>query len=944
MSITQPTFLANGLSAGFYTDKNHILGLKCYNLIRIKLMENYGTQFSEQLQKACELSGARWAMWLSFGENGWQIQKHSRWGKVGKAAFDELIRQPVISAWMAGTLHTGRVRSRSLGNTAPRYGCQRLTAIADKTHSKVLLIGADGLTERNLGMWRLLSIDNGSDHSSQDEKTAHNGSGKENIQQKLRISPIEDVGQKSFLDGKPFEENIVVIVSRAIAQGKDLHEVSAMVIEALCKVFGTDRAAIFLISNDGKRLREFSQQLFDTPLVLPVDQSLAGYVYETGKALRLDDTSQAPRFFGDKSMVGSVLAVPLTAQGQVFGVLMVERVAREHFTPQDEQLLSVIASQLVGLLVNLDNYQMARRWSRSLELIHQVLENIVELHEEDQINQKYAELIADYFGYDFVVILLPDAALKHLVVRGVGGRHAEMLHLGMKYPANQGITGRVFRSGTSFFSNEVANEPIYFSLTDYQAGSEICVPLKEGEQVIGLINLEESARDSFTDSDIVIIESLAGILSSVIMKARRYQMLQEKVRQIQAVRETGLDILADLDLNTLLARIVQRVRGLVNAKGAEIGLVEDDQSGVRIQTSVNPWYDFTGHLIPRGTGVAGKVLETGKPVRVKDYATWPDRLWPGTQVGFKAVAGVPLLLKGRVVGTLIVQDDNPEREFSLEDIAILELIARSVSTAIHNAQLYNELQERIKAQKEAEARLIQSERMATAGRLTASIAHEINNPLQALRNFLDLAGREELGINDRKKYLSVASDELDRLTTIVQRMLDFYRPGARDRTLVNLNDIISKVLTLMSNQFRAKNIVVHTDLFDELPRAMVVPSQIQQVLLNLVLNATEAMPNGGELFIQSKVISRREAKTSQQRKLAVTLPTEVEILVSDNGVGLSAEDREHLFEPFISNKENGIGLGLSVSYGIVQAHGGTLSLVEQEKPGACFRVILPTGV
>ena len=157
-------------------------------------------------------------------------------------------------------------------------------------------------------------------------------------------------------------------------------------------------------------------------------------------------------------------------------------------------------------------------------------------------------------------------------------------------------------------------------------------------------------------------------------------------------------------------------------------------------------------------------------------------------------------------------DDQEGREFSIDDINTLQMIAQNIALAIHNAQLYKELNESIEAKRQTENMLVQSERMAAAGRLTASIAHEINNPLQALQNCLYLADHAELGTNERQKYITMARSELERLNTTVQRMLDYYRPGAKDRQLTDLNEMIGRIVDLIIPQLKKNGILVETDL------------------------------------------------------------------------------------------------------------------------------------
>jgi signal transduction histidine kinase len=155
-------------------------------------------------------------------------------------------------------------------------------------------------------------------------------------------------------------------------------------------------------------------------------------------------------------------------------------------------------------------------------------------------------------------------------------------------------------------------------------------------------------------------------------------------------------------------------------------------------------------------------------------------------------------------------------------------------------------------------------------------------------------------------------------------MLDFYRPGSVDPQRVNLVILIRRVIKLLSAQLEGRNIQVITRLSSKIPSILAVSSQLEQVFINLFLNAYDAMPEGGELHV-----SAHQAEDT------------VEVLVQDSGPGVSEENRTRIFEPFVSTKKGGTGLGLTVSYGIIAAHGGSLDLVTGHGPGACFMVSLP---
>ncbi len=260
------------------------------------------------------------------------------------------------------------------------------------------------------------------------------------------------------------------------------------------------------------------------------------------------------------------------------------------------------------------------------------------------------------------------------------------------------------------------------------------------------------------------------------------------------------------------------------------------------------------------------------------------------------------------------------------DLELFHILANQSLVALENARLYADLRAYVRKVEESQQALLRSEKMAAAGRLTASIAHEVNNPLQSVQNCLHLAGREDVPAEKRKEYFELARTELERLMKTMHRMLDFYRPGSTKMERVDVLELLKHVLGLTSQQMGQRHIEVTTDLPDSLPAVYAVNSQVQQIFINLILNAFDVMPGGGSLAIRAKVLDNG-----------------VEIQFEDSGPGIPEKLRNNIFEPFFSTKDGGTGLGLTVSYNIVTAHGGTLDLVKGNGDGACFRLFLPSG-
>jgi two-component system NtrC family sensor kinase len=236
----------------------------------------------------------------------------------------------------------------------------------------------------------------------------------------------------------------------------------------------------------------------------------------------------------------------------------------------------------------------------------------------------------------------------------------------------------------------------------------------------------------------------------------------------------------------------------------------------------------------------------------------------------------------------------------------------------------------MEAQQEAESRLIQAAKLAAVGEMAAGVAHELNNPLTTVMGFTELVLGELPAESPYQKELGMVLREARRASEVVRRLLDFSRQGERVRARANLNEIVDDVIALTRHLIHTNGVSLALFLANDLPWVSVDRNQMKQVLLNLVHNALQAMPSGGELCI----------RTVSQKRDGMDWVT---LSVQDSGVGIQPKDKEKIFEPFFTTKADrgGTGLGLSVSYSIVADHGGFIEVESEAKKGSVFTVWLP---
>lgn len=399
--------------------------------------------------------------------------------------------------------------------------------------------------------------------------------------------------------------------------------------------------------------------------------------------------------------------------------------------------------------------------------------------------------------------------------------------------------------------------------------------------------------------------------------AVRIQTLRPLFNVTEALfSETQTDPLVELILEAVVAHLRCTHSALYRFDPAQNGFVLMAARGVTLlDEEEGQGYAFANALTGLESSIVVNATGPGDPARQSELTR--RRLGAAMFLPVARLAVRHLLYAAR---------DLNAAPFGEADLEMFQILARQAAIALENARLYSELRDYVHRVEESQQALLQAEKMAAAGRLTASIAHEINNPLQGVQNCIHLAARADLPAEKRQEYFDLARSELDRLQATVQRMLDFYRPNAVSPQPVNVAVLLAHVLTLMGKQLEERGISVARSFSPTLPEVNVVPSQIQQVFINLILNAYDAMPAGGELSV-----SARAAHAG------------VEVLVQDSGPGIPGEVAGRIFEPFVSTKTGGTGLGLTVSYNIITSHGGRLEAVPSSRPGACFRVFLPFG-
>ena len=371
----------------------------------------------------------------------------------------------------------------------------------------------------------------------------------------------------------------------------------------------------------------------------------------------------------------------------------------------------------------------------------------------------------------------------------------------------------------------------------------------------------------------------------------------------------------------IAALVVRRVAGLLNAKGAVIRILNTENN----QTNVVASYGLSEEYLNKGPISWEKIIygfqRADDIIFIRDVMEDPRIQYPEqtSKEGIKMVVDVPLNLGDYTVGVMRIYFP-VQRKLTEEEINFLIFTSHQGACAIEKAGLIETQQ----AQYEQLA--LETEKLSALGRMAAGIAHEINNPLAGILIYSSNMIKKVPDKGPLREGLEVIINETKRCKTIIQDLLNFSRAGEPITALSNINDIIEKALNMLSNQFHLHHIQVEKRLAKEMEDTMLDEKQIQQVLINLLLNAVQAIGEKGVISIRSDADNRKKC---------------VRVEIADTGCGIPEDQVPKVFEPFFSTKSNGTGLGLSVSYGIVQKHKGSIRVLSRVGEGTHFILELP---
>ena len=418
---------------------------------------------------------------------------------------------------------------------------------------------------------------------------------------------------------------------------------------------------------------------------------------------------------------------------------------------------------------------------------------------------------------------------------------------------------------------------------------------------------------------------LAVVVRAIFEEEKRVRT--REIGQLRTLVKAGMILSARLSLTTVLQRIANMACKVVNARYGALGVL-DGKGGLSqfITAGIDENAKRAIGPLPVGKGILGVLVHEAKPLRLKDLTTDPRAHgFPPNHPPMKSFLGVPVVSKGKVFGNLYLTEKQGAEEFSEKDKDLVITLAAQAAIAIENASLYEELHRSYQELKRSQALLLRQEKLASLGRLAAGLAHELNNPLNTIAGFVEalqrrshaethLASKE---FEDFPRLLKMVQGEVDRAAAIVRRLLDFARQREPSFALVDLGRLISESVSFVERQAALANKRIVVEPFPSPVQMKADAQMLQQLLLNLLTNALDAIEGAGEVRLAANTVA---IGRGQQQFLQIS--------VADNGCGIPQENLSKVFDPFFTTKEvgKGTGLGLPICQSIVEQHGGTIEI------------------
>jgi len=739
------------------------------------------------------------------------------------------------------------------------------------------------------------------------------------------------------------ELSILNAISQVVNQSIDLDEILNRSLDKVMEMTDVRSAGFYLLDEQNNDLiyvahRGFSKVFVKGMKRMKLGEGVTGEVAQSGEPQFIDDYPAYPGAIplAIEEGLKSIVVVPLISRDKVYGTLNIARKESHQFTPFEKSLFTAISQIIGGAIERAFFYSENVKRLEEQRTLFTVSQEIASKLELQVILQKIIGKALELLEGESGEIVLWDSRRQNYATAIVQGVSESLIGRELSSPSD-GIVGEIITNKMPVLVHDYEHHARRWKeLDSYHLKEVVGVPLNVREMIIGAMVIGTSdPHKRFQQKDIDLLFNFANQAAIAIGNAKLYEDSLEKIKQLTTLYEVGKTLSSTLDLDELLKKALEFLRDRFGYQLCVFLLLDQEKKELYIKQIIGRDLEDVKELRFRVgvDGIVGWVAKQGEFLYVPDVSK--DSRYIVELPNVRSGAAFPLKIRDQVIGVLDIESEKLSG-FDEEDLKVLSSLASQIGIFIENAQLFYQLKQTLKELKQAQDQIIQAEKLRAMGEMASGVAHDFNNLLavilgniQLLLHQFDRLSPEE--IRERLKTIEQSSKDGAETVRRIQEFSGMRRD--KDFTPLSLNELITDVINVTQprwkEQTQRKGIRVElTTKLGKIPKILGNPSELREVMTNIVFNAVDAMPNGGEVTVTTTIQAEDW----------------VEMRIADTGIGMAEEVRRRVFDPFFTTKGvTNTGLGMSVSYGIVKRHGGEILIESEPRKGTTFIVHLPTG-
>lgn len=730
-------------------------------------------------------------------------------------------------------------------------------------------------------------------------------------------------------------------MTQTILAGQDFDATLATLAEIITKLFDADGCYITRWDPIQKRVIPVVtsanlERPYTSLQIDPYEKNMTMSVLEAEHALYADNVFNTPYISPRVAAMFpaiSLLGVPLIVGQHKLGAVLIAFNTPHRFTHEEIELAEQTGAQIALALWNAEQDKLIERQLKETNALVKIGRALSKT--ERTGTSTVLQLIVDSAReliprVEQSVIHLLDKEDNILIPHAASGfadnRQGEV---GMKMPLGSGVAGQVIQNGEAINIPDVDEDPRFLRAASPPFRSLLVAPIQSGQEQIGTISVQSNSIQAFSSDEVELLMALGAQAAVAIDNTQLYEMTEQRLKEMDVLYHISRDTGISFDPGQMFKEVAKLLKQKFQYYNVQIFLLNPlDNQKVDFHSSDDDRVQMPEiyERLDANASIVGHVARTGEPFITNNVDQVLFFEQGSYYTNIQSELAVPIKIEGQVIGVLDIQHTPPNKLMD-RDLRLITAIANQLAINLHEVNLYTNLQESLKQEQAMRSQLVQSERLALVGRLLASVSHELNNPLQAIQNALFLI-KDEIPLSSQgMQDMDIILAETERMATLIERLRVVYKPlRETDFQPLQINNLVEDISLLISAHMRRKEISFEFHPDPTLALIPGIPDQLIQVLLNIFLNAVEAMPNRGHLSVKTE-----------------TLPDENEIMITikDTGPGIDPELLPNIFNPFVTNKDTGTGLGLAISHDIVEEHGGRIEAVNDPQGGAVFTIRLP---